>query len=41
MATNDYMYDYVRIMRVSATATLRSSEGVLGRAWAEDDVEPA
>ena len=40
MATNDYMYDYVRIMRASATATLRSFEGVLGRPWAEDDVEP-
>ena len=40
MATNDYMYDYVRIMRASATATLRSLEGVLGRPWAEDDVEP-
>ncbi len=40
MATNDYMYDYVRIMRASATATLRSFEGVLGRPWAEGDVEP-
>ncbi|WP_420435868.1 amidase [Candidatus Poriferisodalis sp.] len=40
MATNDYMYDYVRIMRASATATLRSLEGVLGRPWAEGDVEP-
>ena len=40
MATNDYMYDYVRIMRASATATLRSLEGVLGRPWTEDDVEP-
>ena len=40
MATNDYMYDYVRIMRASATATLRSYEGVLGRPWAEGDVEP-
>ena len=40
MATNDYMYDYVRIMRASATATLRSFESVLGRPWAEDDVEP-
>ncbi len=40
MARNDYMYDYVRIMRASATATLRSLEGVLGRPWAEGDVEP-
>ena len=40
MATNDYMYDYVRIMRASATASLRSYEGVLGRPWTEDDVEP-
>ena len=40
MATNDYMYDYVRIMRASATATLRSLEGALGRPWTEDDVEP-
>ncbi|MCY3893125.1 MAG: amidase [Acidimicrobiaceae bacterium] len=40
MATNDYMYDYVRIMRASATATMRSFESVLGRPWGEDDMEP-
>ncbi|MDE0135668.1 MAG: amidase [Acidimicrobiaceae bacterium] len=40
MVSNDYMYDYVRIMRASATATLRAYESVLGRPWAEDDVEP-
>ena len=40
MASNDYMYDYIRVIRTSATATLRSYEGVLGRPWAEDDVEP-
>ena len=40
MTTNDYMYDYVRIMRASATATMRSFESVLGRTWGEDDMEP-
>ena len=40
MASNDYMYDYIRVIRTSATATLRSYEGVLGRPWTEDDVEP-
>ncbi len=40
LASNDYMYDYVRVMRASATASLRSLESVLGRPWTEDDVEP-
>lgn len=40
MASNDYMYDYIRVIRTSATATLRSYESVLGRPWAQDDVEP-
>ncbi len=40
MATNDYMYDYVRVMRASAAATLQSLESVLGRPWGEDDMEP-
>ena len=39
MTSNDYMYDYIRVIRASLTSALRSLEPVLGRPWTADDVE--
>jgi amidase len=39
LAGLDYMYDYIRVIRVSTAVALRSLEPAIGRRWAEDDVE--
>jgi amidase len=40
MERMDFMYDYIRVIRASLVAELRDLEAVIGRRWAEDDVEP-
>lgn len=39
MASNDFMYDYIRVIRASLVAEMRDLEAVIGRRWAPDDVE--
>ena len=36
----DYMYDYIRVIRVSLAAAMRSLGDTIGRAFTADDVEP-
>jgi Asp-tRNA(Asn)/Glu-tRNA(Gln) amidotransferase A subunit family amidase len=40
MDSNDFMYDYIRVIRASLTATLADlSAAVIGRPWRPEDVE--
>jgi amidase len=40
MESNDFMYDYIRVIRASLAMALDGLTAVLGRSWRADDMEP-